>query len=830
MSATNHDHAETNGTSSSSGHSDEERVRDAFSNRERDGGARHGPHDSPPWRGDPGLDPPALALPEPDDVRLSAVKLGQTMRAVSNADLEEHGGFFKVFYDGVAGIRINSVRIGATHLTAAWRKTRDTTKTREAIESAEGKRAGAQAQRLEAELPRFEADIQDTQDDIGAARDGLQHAEEALEVLRDDAAVAMENQAEAAKQEPEPTPTIAERIGLSGGKLLLLMVGEVIAALLQLEPALSKVISATFPLETYLIALTLALGLQLSAFAAGRLLAAVELPQRFVPLLFLACLGYALTNLIPELNQLREGSPSGETALTWVSLMIAVVAAATGWASAIRQAFERRLAVFRARPNRLEIRWNERITLGEAKVAEAQTGVEKAEALLEAAEAALDAHRTKITELLAIADDTPVRGMKERLVGEEAQADITTEMEAADTMVSSEEHHRDWSINIARLSWFKTRSEELCEPENPDHDVPTTGQLEQAGTHLPLVALAAILSLGAGAVAAGIVQSLTVLAALRTRPIGGHVNEEALYRAAGRRLAEEALGTATRPHGAARRRQYGLGQRRHLLKGVDTMRTPFQARLGAVIAAALAFAAAIVCSGCALTHTAAICPARATSITLTAITSPSDIGLSQQAGPGVAHQVAARAANECATLSTAVADAHPQGDLVLSSIQLTPSAKDAPNRVPWIAGLQRRAEAFLRQYFLKPLEAAHAQPTSPVLSTMAAIAAQQEAAGRRGGTIVETTDGFSVERAPDGGEIDFDRTPARKLKAQLLSFAPSLADLRGGCVILLGAGAHTHLGVGYVDEVRHAIGEVLHAAGVGFVWTRSLQVSETCPA
>jgi hypothetical protein len=201
--------------------------------------------------------------------------------------------------------------------------------------------------------------------------------------------------------------------------------------------------------------------------------------------------------------------------------------------------------------------------------------------------------------------------------------------------------------------------------------------------------------------------------------------------------------------------------------------------------------------------------------------------MSKQAGPVVAREVASRAANACATLSAAVAGAHPEGDLVLTSEELKPAATTAPNRDPWISQLQQKADVWLTRQFVRPLRTAVAEPGSPVLTTIVAIATQLRAAGDRHNTIIEITDGFAEEKAPDGGIIDFERRDPG-LAAHLRSFVPGLRALKGGCVILVGAGAHTRLGLRHVEKVRNEIGSVLHAAGVHFAWTRSLTLPTHC--
>lgn len=238
--------------------------------------------------------------------------------------------------------------------------------------------------------------------------------------------------------------------------------------------------------------------------------------------------------------------------------------------------------------------------------------------------------------------------------------------------------------------------------------------------------------------------------------------------------------------------------------------------------------AGVVLMGCSAFRTAAICPARPSSIVLAALTSPSDIDISKQVGPTVSQEVAQRAASVCATLSTAVADAHPEGDLVLASTELKPTVKDAPNPTPWIAELQQKAEAWLHRRFLQPLGSSVAEPGSPVLTTIIAVGMQLRTADRHRSTIVLITDGFAVEKAPDGGFIDFERPNDPALKEHLQSFVPGLRALKGGCVMIVGAGAHTRLGLRHVDEVRDDIKNVLHAAGIKFVWTRSPQLPARC--
>lgn len=242
----------------------------------------------------------------------------------------------------------------------------------------------------------------------------------------------------------------------------------------------------------------------------------------------------------------------------------------------------------------------------------------------------------------------------------------------------------------------------------------------------------------------------------------------------------------------------------------------------------LTLVAALTWSGCAAFNTVAICPQHNSSLVLTALTSPSDIDISKQVGPVVAHEVAQRAANSCATLSTAVADAHPESDLAMTSIELQPTVSRAPNRTPWVAELQRKGETWLAKQFLQSLHVAVAEPGSPVLTTIAAVAMQLRTAGQGGSTVIEITDGFAKERAPNGGTVDFEHPNDPALGANLHSFVHSLRGLEGGCVMIVGAGANSSLGLQRLEQARKHIDEVLDAAGIGMAWTRSPEVPEKC--
>ncbi len=486
-----------------------ERVRDAVSDHEEtwDRGNRRGPHDIPGWECDPGLELPALALGEPDETRSGAVALGQTTQGVARRDFNEKGGPFTEFYMALAAIRANAVRSHVEHLIGPLRKKWNATKTREAIESAAGEQAADQARRLEDETPRYERDVEKHRDELHDAEEAREQKQLAVERLHDDAAAV---DPEETAGEPEPRPRIAEKIGLTGRKLVMLMTTETTLAFVVLHSPVLRAIPTTLPWESYVIAASLALVFQAAAFCGGRLMAAIELPQRFIAAFFTVCFSYTLARFVPAITALREGSSSGAAALTWVSVMVATVAAATGWTSALSEGFERRLAAFRTSANRMVARIREQIAFAELKVAKATGAVEDATTRLTEAQDALEAHREKITELWRVVEHTPVRKLGERLAGEEAVADMATEENIRDHMVDSEEQHRDWLIRIARLSRLKTRSEEL---RNALATATWRSASEPGATHRHAALLvAAVVALGAGAIVGTATHSTVLLA------------------------------------------------------------------------------------------------------------------------------------------------------------------------------------------------------------------------------------------------------------------------------------------------------------------------------
>jgi hypothetical protein len=499
-----------NGGSSTRADERTEQVRQAFNAKRedeqaRDSGSRQGPHDVQPWPGDPGLEPAALALPDPEEERSTAVMLGETTQSISRSDLEENGKFFEGFHGPPAEIRSNAVRSQAERVIAAPTKARDTTDARMAVEGAEGERARAEAQRLEQDKSRFESEVVE-------ARERLDNAKHQVEVREEE----REQQLDASVGQPEPsdrqpTPTPAEQIGLTGWKLAVLMVMEIVLALLQLDPTISRVVPATFSLEPELIAGGIALSLQLSAFAVGRLIVVIELPQRLAALLFVGCFGFAAAQFVPALNVLRQGSVDGMTALTWVSVMVATIATATGWASGLKDRFERRLAVYRVQPEHIAQRGEEQIRYRDEKVAQAIDAVNEATEHLRAREGVLEQYRQTIANLWSIVEATPGRVVREHLVGEEAKAEIATETSMAEIMVESEVQHRDWLVNISRMAWFRRRS--MIHPKTDTSytmEVSSMQKATRSGT--PVTAFAAILSLIAGSIAGAAASSLLALA------------------------------------------------------------------------------------------------------------------------------------------------------------------------------------------------------------------------------------------------------------------------------------------------------------------------------
>ncbi len=248
----------------------------------------------------------------------------------------------------------------------------------------------------------------------------------------------------------------------------------------------------------------------------------------------------------------------------------------------------------------------------------------------------------------------------------------------------------------------------------------------------------------------------------------------------------------------------------------------------AVRVVALTFVA-IVASGCALTHTEPICPpGQQTSIVLVALTSQPSIESVRESAASISHQVAQRAASDCAVLSTGVADANPSSDMALNSISLLPTAKNAPDRTPWISELQARAERWLNRYFIGPLRRASPSSNSPVLNTLTSIASQEKAAGRHAGTVVEITDAVAVETAPDGALVNLSQPTDAELAAHQQSFVPGLTALKGGCVLIVDAGAGSGLGLQRLEQARRSIDDVLDAKDIGLAWTRSQEVPGHC--
>ncbi len=136
----------------------------------------------------------------------------------------------------------------------------------------------------------------------------LEQGQEEVAQLRNDAA-AVDPEDTAA--EPEPRPTIAEKIGLTGCKLVVLMTTETVLAFVLLHAAVLRAPPTTLPWESYVIAGSIALVYQAAAFCGGRVLAAIELPQRLVAGLFAAWFAYTLAPFVPALTALREGSSKG---------------------------------------------------------------------------------------------------------------------------------------------------------------------------------------------------------------------------------------------------------------------------------------------------------------------------------------------------------------------------------------------------------------------------------------------------------------------------------------------------------------------------------------
>lgn len=239
-----------------------------------------------------------------------------------------------------------------------------------------------------------------------------------------------------------------------------------------------------------------------------------------------------------------------------------------------------------------------------------------------------------------------------------------------------------------------------------------------------------------------------------------------------------------------------------------------------------AFVLLILAAGCG-GGGEAVCRGDSTPYIEIAGASLSDLAADQQLAPEASDEVARRAAESCSSISSAIATNAPAADLALQTTDSVPELREANDRTPVIDQLADDLRGELEEDLVEPLAVAQPTPGSPMLTTLQVIGREAKAHGWGKVTVVWVGDGLVVERSPvTDTPVAFGHGPVDQ--AVLDEWVDGLEDLRGACVILVGAGADSELDDGVITEAQDMVGKTLAKAGVGFVATRSADLPPGC--
>jgi hypothetical protein len=264
----------------------------------------------------------------------------------------------------------------------------------------------------------------------------------------------------------------------------------------------------------------------------------------------------------------------------------------------------------------------------------------------------------------------------------------------------------------------------------------------------------------------------------------------------------------------------------HRVRRLAGQRHPRTRYLSTPAAVVALLALSLLAVGCGPSATA-VCSGRPGDFVLIPSTSQTDDKTSVAMAPEVSRQVVRRAAESCGRLTVGIQDDHPEADLVLHSIILTPPDATAFNTEKKVEKLAEKGDEFVEAKLLAPLDQTPATDGSPFLSTLAKVGAEMTAHGWAPGTIVLLGDGLVVERPPGGGEMvhfGLEPVPGGVVEA----FVPELKSLHGSCVILVGAGAGSSMSDDRLRASQEEFAETLKAAGVEFVASRSPNLPDGC--
>lgn len=224
----------------------------------------------------------------------------------------------------------------------------------------------------------------------------------------------------------------------------------------------------------------------------------------------------------------------------------------------------------------------------------------------------------------------------------------------------------------------------------------------------------------------------------------------------------------------------------------------------------------------------AVCEGDQERLLLVPSTSESDLAIDRELAPTVAEQVVSRAANSCGSVTVGTQNNRATADMALQTVQLTPDKDEAFNRNPEVAKLEREGNDFVDQKLLQPLAEMSATKGSPFFASLTKIGDEMDVHGLAPATVVLVGDGIAVEKSPSGKTIDF--SDPESAAGALREFVPLLRNLKGSCVILVGAGAGSGLSDQDLRTAQDLMGRTLGSAGAGFVATRSPDIPDSCHA
>jgi hypothetical protein len=247
-------------------------------------------------------------------------------------------------------------------------------------------------------------------------------------------------------------------------------------------------------------------------------------------------------------------------------------------------------------------------------------------------------------------------------------------------------------------------------------------------------------------------------------------------------------------------------------------------RLGGITAVAVAVPLAI--AGCG-PQQQLVCSGKPEHTVLVPSTSVSDYNVSLELTPAVAKQVVGRVARSCGRLTVGIQDSRPDANLELHSVKLTPEWQKAYNPKSVTRQLVEKGQAYVQERLLDPLKATKATGGSPFFAAMAKIGQELKAHAWGPATVILVGDGLVVEQSPNGKQmIRFGhKVVARDAVSR---FIPLLKDLKGSCVMLIGAGANSKLPGESIRASQQILGETVEKAEIGFVATRSPDLPPRC--